>query len=114
MNWVFIVGVVVVVAVLIMRFGAGKRIDSEAAHALVTAGAILLDVRSAGEFAGGHIDGAMNVPVQDLAGRLGDLPELERPIVVYCQSGARSARAAAVLRAKGYTAVHNLGPKSAW
>ena len=114
MKWVFIAAVVVVVAVLMARSAAGNRIDSQAAQTLVADGAVLLDVRSAGEFSGGHIEGAKNIAVQELAGRLGELPELGRAIVVYCHSGGRSARAASILRAKGYSAVHDLGPKSAW
>ncbi|MGZ3418567.1 MAG: rhodanese-like domain-containing protein [Polyangiales bacterium] len=69
---------------------------------LVRDGALLLDVRSPEEFAARHLPGAKNVPVDQLADRLSELGPTSRPIVVHCRSGARSARATAVLRAAGY------------
>ena len=89
-----------------------SRITGADAQRLVSAGALLLDVRTPEEFAGGHVTGALNIPVQVLGQRLGDLPK-EREIVVYCQSGGRSARAAADLRRVGYT-VHDLGGMGNW
>ncbi len=83
------------------------------AHRLVAAGATLVDVRTAEEFADGHLSGAVNIPVADLQGRLAEIPA-NRPVVVYCASGARSARAGEILHAAGRTAVHDLGPMSAW
>ncbi len=81
-------------------------------HAMVAAGATLLDVRTPGEFAGGHLEGALNIPIADLEGRLDEVPS-DQPVVVYCRSGARSAAAASTLRDRGYQ-VHDLGPMSAW
>lgn len=66
-----------------------------------TPGAVLLDVRSTEEFAGGHIPGSVNLPLNRLAGI--DLAR-ETPLFVYCLSGARSARACAWLRKNGYAA----------
>ena len=86
----------------------------EQARQLVKDGALLLDVRSPGEFAGGHLPGAKNVPVQELGGRLRELGQQSRPVVVYCLSGGRSAQAAQMLKAAGFTAVHNLGPMGRW
>lgn len=85
---------------------------SSDARRLVAAGATLLDVRTPGEYAGGHIEGALNVPLDTVASRLAEIPR-DRPVVVYCHSGGRSARAADALRASGYT-VHDLGPMAAW
>ena len=51
-------------------------------------GAPILDVRTPGEFAGGHVRGAMNIPVEQLAKRLTEVPE--GPVVVYCRSGMRN------------------------
>ena len=73
----------------------------------------IIDVRTPAEFAGGHVTGALNVPVQVLGQHLGDLGDKTREIVVYCQSGGRSARAPAELRAAGYT-VHDLGDIANW
>lgn len=109
-----IAGAVVLAAAAIVYLrtrGDGARPD---ARRLVAEGAVLLDVRSPEEFADRHLDGALNIPVQTLAVRLADLPDKQRPIVVYCRSGARSARAAELLRQAGYASVHDLGPMSAW
>ena len=89
-------------------------VSRDDAHRLVAEGALLLDVRSPEEFKAGHIDGAVNIPVQDLEARMGEVGARERPVVVYCHSGMRSGRAAQVLRHAGYSAVHDLGPMDRW
>lgn len=72
-------------------------------------GAIILDVRSKSEFATGHIKGALNIPVNELAKRLDQLPDKKRPVVTCCASGVRSASAAAILKSSGYVSVFNGG-----
>lgn len=62
---------------------------------------VLLDVRTAQEFAAGHADGAINIPVQELPFRLHELAGSQK-IVVYCRSGARSALATKVLKTAGF------------
>ena len=84
----------------------------QAARAAVAAGALLLDVRSAEEFAAGHLPGARNLPVDQVAARIDEVPT-DRPLVVYCRSGRRSASASATLRARGLEVI-DLGPMSAW
>jgi rhodanese-related sulfurtransferase len=79
---------------------------------LVREGALLLDVRTPEEFAGGHVPEAVNIPVDQLPARLAEVGARKK-IVVYCRSGARSARAAAVLRAAGHE-VHDIGGMSSW
>jgi len=91
---------------------SAARVDGPTAKALVAGGALLLDVRTAEEFAGGHIDGARNAPVDSLAGALATLPK-DKPIVVYCAAGVRAARAAQLLADNGFDA-RNLGGMSAW
>jgi rhodanese-related sulfurtransferase len=78
----------------------------------VAEGATLLDVRTPEEFARGHVDGALNIPVQALADEMSRVPR-DRAVVVYCRSGRRSATAAGLLAEAGY-AVRDLGPMSAW
>lgn len=90
----------------------GTAVSSTEAHQLVNTGAVLLDVRTPEEFSSGHVDGARNIPVDEVSQRLGELPR-DKVLVVYCRSGARSARAVGVLRGAGYQA-RNLGPMSAW
>jgi len=80
---------------------------------LVRNGALLLDVRTPDEYGGGHVNGAKNIPVDQLPVRLGEVGPTTRPVVVYCRSGARSARAAGVLRAAGYEVV-DIGGMHGW
>ena len=87
-------------------------VDSAEAHRVVAAGGLLLDVRTEAEFGEGHIDGAVNIPVEALAARLAEVPG-DRTVVVYCRSGRRSAHAAGILRAAAIR-VRDLGPMSAW
>ena len=91
---------------------AAEHVDGAAAKKLVQGGARLVDVRTPEEYAAGHIEGAVNVPVDTVEAH--DLGEKDQPIVVYCASGRRSARAAAALRAKGFVKLYDLGPMSAW
>jgi phage shock protein E len=70
----------------------------------------LVDVRTPAEFQGGHAEGAINLPLDRLAqAATKQLPNREAHIVVYCQSGARSARARQILLAQGYQQVENGG-----
>ncbi len=69
--------------------------------------AFLLDVRTATEFAAGHIPGAVNVPVDELRARLSEVPR-DRPVVTYCQVGQRGYLATRILLSAGYK-VSNLG-----
>lgn len=70
---------------------------------------VIVDVREPDEFKAGHVSGAVNIALSTLpAGisRLGEVPK-DSPIIVYCNSGNRSAQAKMVLRLKGYTNVLN-------
>lgn len=87
-------------------------VESAEARSLVAAGAVLLDVRSPGEFQSGHPAPARNIPVDELAARMSELPR-DKTVVVYCLSGGRSRQAAAMLSRAGYT-VRDLGRVSAW
>jgi phage shock protein E len=67
-------------------------------------GLVILDVRTPAEFAAGHVPGARNVPHDAVASRLPELTALrDRPVVLYCRSGRRSALAAEQLRAAGFS-----------
>lgn len=94
-------------------FGLSGDVDPAKAHELVAQGATLVDVRSPEEFAGGHIDGAINVPVGEIANRMGEIPK-DKVVVVYCRSGARSSRAKGALQEAGYKEVYDLGAMSRW
>ena len=88
---------------------------SKEAHRLVTEeGALLLDVRTPEEFAEGHLPGALNIPVDQVAKRLDEVGPKDKPVVVYCRTGRRSGLAAVTLEKAGFQSVHDLGAMSAW
>jgi rhodanese-related sulfurtransferase len=91
---------------------AAAQAETRDPHQLVTAGATLLDVRTPEEFAEGHLEGAVLIPVAELSTRMAEIPR-DRPIVAYCRSGARSERATEVLREAGYD-VFDLGAMRNW
>ena len=104
-------------AALIVAFLVFKRlgqISSTKAREMMQAGAALIDVRSPGEFASGHLPAAKNIPVGEIGSRLDALGAKESPIIVYCASGTRSAVARAMLKSKGFRQVYNLGAMSRW
>ena len=76
---------------------------------------ILVDVREAAEFAAGHIEGAILIPIAELRYRAPEeLPDSELRILVYCRSGRRSAEAAQTLIELGYSQVYDLGGILDW
>ena len=75
---------------------------------LVQEGAVIVDVRSPGEFQGGHIKGSINVPLQSIQSSLGKIPK-NKTVITCCASGMRSASAKSLLKSAGYAEVHNGG-----
>ena len=71
-------------------------------------GAVFVDVRSAAEFASGNAPGSINIPLQELASRMGEIPK-SSPVVVCCASGTRSGMAKLLLKKNGYPNVYNVG-----
>lgn len=112
MNDAFWVALAAAVLVWLLLARAGK-VDPARARQLVAEGALLVDVRSPGEFASGHLGGALNVPVGEVSGRAAELATRGKPIVVYCASGMRSASAARALKRAG-AEVFDLGAMSRW
>jgi rhodanese-related sulfurtransferase len=76
---------------------------------LVSDGAIILDVRTSGEFSSGHIKGAINIPVNALSNNLSKLKAKKKPIITCCASGMRSATAKSILQSNGFSEVYNGG-----
>ncbi len=103
-----------ILSALNSTFGASasRNVNGTRARALVAQGAQLVDVRSPEEYEFGHIDGAANIPVDTLGRRMGEIKK-DRPVVLYCRSGARSSFAATQLIKAGYE-VYDLGPMTAW
>jgi len=83
-------------------------ISSSQAKLLMAEGAQLIDVRSEAEFRQGAAPGAKNLPIQKLKAIAGDL-DVKKPIIVYCRTGGRSAKAQELLQRIGFQQVHNAG-----
>lgn len=77
---------------------------------------VILDVRSEEEYADGHVPGALHIPHDEIAVRLTELEaSKDKPIVVYCRSGKRAAKALAVLHEAGFTRLlHLTGDMPGW
>jgi phage shock protein E len=75
----------------------------------IAAGARVVDVRTPAEFQDGAYRGAVNIPLSSLAARLKELEPKDKPIVLYCASGARSGQAARMLKQAGFADVINAG-----
>ncbi|MCO4774086.1 MAG: rhodanese-like domain-containing protein [Deltaproteobacteria bacterium] len=76
---------------------------------------LLVDVRTAAEFASGHVPGALNIPLNELPSRIADLGSpADGAVHLICKSGGRSSRAADLVLAKGYSPVNVRGGTMAW
>ncbi len=86
---------------------------AQAAQAWRAGSAQILDVREPEEWAAGHIEGAVHIPMGELGGRRDELAD-DRPIVAVCRSGARSGQVTAALQGAGYEAHNREGGMQAW
>lgn len=77
---------------------------------LVREGAIIVDVRTSGEFNSGHIKGSVNIPVDKISNNAAKLKAKRKPIITCCQSGSRSAMAKSILKGNDIADVYNGGP----
>jgi len=94
---------------------AGNSVSAEEGYNLWRSGdAVLLDVRTAEEYAAGHVPGVQLIPLQELERRLDEVPR-DKPVLVICRSGNRSAQAVKLLRDKGFANVRNFsGGMNVW
>lgn len=76
---------------------------------LLQEGGIIVDVRTKAEYAGGHIKGSKNIPLQNLNANPNISKNKDKPVITCCATGMRSASAKSLLRSKGYTNVYNGG-----
>lgn len=106
----FVIAVAVVVGVIALTTApaaVNKNIGNDELTQLQAAGATLVDVRTPQEFETGRIPLALNVPLEQLAATSANWNK-DKPVIVYCATGGRSAEAAAQLAAAGFRAVYNL------
>jgi rhodanese-related sulfurtransferase len=91
-----------------------KRLGADEYMKIRNTDHVLIDVRTAAEWSSGHAPKAMHIPVGDIARRMREIPE-NKPVVIVCASGNRSAMAATTLAKKGYKPVFNFtGGMGAW
>ena len=112
-------GLVAAAAVSFAAFADGEvaPISQDAFLALPSSGdaaPFVLDVRTPEEYVAGHVPGAVNIPHDQVAARLADVPK-DKDVVLYCRSGRRAGMAAEVLAANGYTRLQHLeGDMAGW
>lgn len=107
-------GVVVVFFAWKHRSARLPEEDLSAIQTALASGARLVDVRTRQEFAAGHIQGAINIPVSELPDSLSRLGNKQTPLVVYCQSGNRSSKAVSYLRQRGFKTVLDMKTIANW
>ena len=109
MNWTIVFVVVVILAVYFALKRSGQ-IPSKEARAHLKNGALLIDVRTAGEFASGHLPNAINLPLDEIETSLPRrVKDKNQVILLHCQSGMRSGVARSKLNGLGYANAFNLG-----
>jgi phage shock protein E len=113
MTAIVVITLVISTIVLVFRFSnrnikIGGSLAAQTAIQKIENGAFILDVRTESEFQSGHFPGAKNIPVNMVATRLKEIPT-DKPIVVYCAAGGRSASARDILIRSGYQDVVNAG-----
>jgi phage shock protein E len=109
MDW----KILIVVAVVVVAFVALKRmafVSADVARKHLAAGALVIDVRSTGEYGSGHVANAVNIPLGELTERVPQIAkDKNQVLLVHCLSGGRSAIARLQLRRLGYANAFNLG-----
>jgi len=78
-------------------------------RSLVQNGAVIVDVRTPGEYKSGHIKNSRNIPVDQIRSKVNDLKKLGKPVITVCRSGSRSSMAKSILASAGLE-VYNGGP----
>nr|WP_321235902.1 rhodanese-like domain-containing protein [uncultured Psychroserpens sp.] len=86
-------------------FGAKKRQVAD----YLKSGAIILDVRTQREWDKGHVDNSVHIPLNDLNSRVNEVKTLNKPVIVCCESGVRSAKAAKFLNLNNIDAINGGG-----
>lgn len=118
--WVAVIAAIAVVGALLAlsrpqaSAGALTTVTVQQLHEAARAGALVLDVREPFEYAEGHVEGSVLVPLATVAARAGEFPK-DQPVYVFCRSGNRSLQAAQTLVAAGFSDVRNVdGGIIAW
>lgn len=85
-------------------FGGGSNISE-----YLDKGAVVIDVRTPGEFQGGHVKGAKNIPLDTISKRAEEIKKMNKPVVLCCASGMRSGQATSILKNAGVDCINGGG-----
>jgi phage shock protein E len=111
MSWLpWAIAAAALIALLVWKALAGRLSPEqiEEIRSALSKGARLVDVRTSQEFATGHVDGAVNIPLSELVNRTRELGKRNRTLVIYCRSGSRSGFAMRLLQQQGFRSVLDL------
>ncbi len=112
MNWTALAAVAAVFLIFFLLKRAGQ-ISAKAAQDFLQKGALVIDVRSTGEFAGGHLARAINIPLDQIESAIPRrVADKNQVLLLHCASGMRSGMAKSKLKAMGYANAYNLGSYS--
>ena len=105
--WIALAGM----AAVIVLVGCAQRRENapEAAETLAPENALIIDVRTPGEFSDGHLENAINVPLQNISNISSVAPDKNTVLYLYCRSGRRVKMAISELRKLGYNNLHDFG-----
>ena len=89
----------------------GSSVDQSKVKEKLDNGAIIIDVRTPGEFQGGHVSGSRNIPLNEIAQKTKQIKSLKKPVVLCCASGNRSGQATEHLQKAGVDCINGGGWK---
>jgi rhodanese-related sulfurtransferase len=95
---------------LLSMLGIGGK--SESVKEFMDKGAVIIDVRTAGEYREGHIKGSKNIPLDTIFSKVAEIKKLNKPVIVCCRSGMRSGQAASILKNSGVEVMNGGGWES--
>lgn len=95
---------------LLDLLGLGSKSDS--IQEFAAKGAVIIDVRTVGEFSSGHIKSSKNIPLDTIASKIEEIKKLNKPVIACCRSGMRSAQATSILKQNGIEAINGGGWES--
>ena len=105
-----ITGIVIALIVFKIFTGGSLMADKNEVKDKIKNGALVVDVRSVGEFSGGHYNGALNIPVDEVQRRISEFGNnKDKEIILYCRSGGRAGSAKQMLESAGFKKVTNAG-----
>ncbi len=95
---------------LLSMFGLGDK--SESITNFMEKGAVIIDVRTVGEYKEGHIKGSKNIPLDTISSKIQEIKKLNKPVIACCRSGMRSAQATSILKQNGIEVLNGGGWES--